>query len=158
MKKGRLNKVLKLTISLLVILLILSIIYLYLIQPIVKTNTINQSSNDASKPVVMIIIDSIMDKPLQNTIKEGKAPALEFLMNSGNYYPDMVSSYPTMSVTIDSTLLTGTYPNEHKMPGLVWYDEQNKQFISYGSARQEIMKIGMKQVFQNSLFRLNPLK
>ncbi|SFL85804.1 Predicted pyrophosphatase or phosphodiesterase, AlkP superfamily [Gracilibacillus orientalis] len=155
MKKRRLNKVLKLTISILVILLILSLIYLYLIQPIVKTNKLTQPSDYTSKPVVMIIIDSIMDEPLQNTIKEGKAPALEFLMNNGNYYPDMVSSYPTMSVTIDSTLLTGTYPNEHKIPGLVWYDAQNKQFISYGSARQEIMKIGMKHVFHNSLFRLN---
>ncbi len=155
MKERRLNKVLKLTIIIFIILLILSLVYLYLIQPIVKTNTINQSSNDTSKPVVMIIIDSIMDKPLQNTIKEGKAPALEFLIHNGNYYPDMVSSYPTMSVTIDSTLLTGTYPNDHKVPALVWYDEQIKQFISYGSARKEIMKIGMKQVLHNSLFVLN---
>ncbi len=154
MKKRRLN-VLKLSLGILIILMTLVLIYLYLIQPIVKINKADQVSDYASKRVVMIIIDSIMDEPLQHAIRKGKAPALEFLIHNGNYYPDMVSSYPTMSVTIDSTLLTGTYPNEHKVPALVWYDAQNKKFISYGSARKEIMKVGVKQVFHNSLFELN---
>ncbi|WP_240468568.1 alkaline phosphatase family protein [Gracilibacillus sp. YIM 98692] len=146
---------LKLTISILIILFLLTLIYIYVIQPIGKTNKINHVPSPTSKPVVMIVIDSIMDEPLQEAIKEGKAPALEFLIKKGDYYPNMVSSFPTMSVTIDSTLLTGTYSNEHKVPALVWYDEQNKQFISYGSARKEIMKLGPKQVFENSLFHLN---
>ncbi len=154
MKERGLN-VLKLSLVILIILMTLVLIYLYLIQPIVKINKAGQVSDYASKRVVMIIIDSIMDEPLQDAIRKGKAPALEFLIHNGNYYPDMVSSYPTMSVTIDSTLLTGTYSNEHKVPALVWYDAQNKKFISYGSARKEIMKVGVKQVFHNSLFELN---
>ncbi|RUQ29399.1 alkaline phosphatase family protein [Peribacillus cavernae] len=101
------------------------------------------------------MIDSLMDKPLQSAVKEGKAPALQFLINNGRYYPKMVSSYPTMSVTIDSTLLTGTYAEKHKVPALVWYDEQEKRFISYGSDTKEIFKLGPKQVFKESMFHLN---
>lgn len=155
MQEGRSNKLIKLMIVLFIILIVFLLLYLYLIQPMVKTGKLHQPITDSSRPVVMIIIDSLMDQALQDTIKEGKAPALEYLMNNGNYYPDIISSYPTMSVTIDSTLLTGTYPDQHKIPGLVWYDERNKQFISYGSARKEIMRMGVRKVFNNSLFDLN---
>ncbi|MBM4763461.1 alkaline phosphatase family protein [Bacillus sp. B15-48] len=119
------------------------------------SNQATKPQNDSSKQVVVLIIDSIMDEPLQSVLEEKKAPALEFLINNGNYYPHIVSSYPTMSVAIDSTLLTGTYPDQHKIPALVWFDSKNNRLISYGSAKQEIMKLGPKQVFHNSLFQLN---
>ncbi|MBM7573336.1 alkaline phosphatase family protein [Aquibacillus albus] len=144
-----------LSISILLIITVLILLYIYFFQPINKINQLRQLSTSSSRRVVMIIIDSIMNKPLQIAIKEGKVPALEFFMNKGRYYSEMVSSYPTMSVTIDSTLLTGTYADKHKVPALVWYDEKDKRFISYGSARKEIQKLGMKQVFNNSLFHLN---
>ncbi|SEQ27568.1 alkaline phosphatase family protein [Piscibacillus halophilus] len=147
---------LKLIIYVLIILLILFLFYIYIFQPLSKTNQLNQPANiPSSKPVVMIIVDSLMDEPLQKSIKDGKTPALKFLIDHGKYYPDMISSYPTMSVSIEGSLLTGTYPDEHRVPALVWYDENKKQFISYGSARKEIMKLGIKEVLRNSVFKLN---
>ncbi|WP_308216649.1 alkaline phosphatase family protein [Pseudalkalibacillus decolorationis] len=109
----------------------------------------------ASKPVILLVVDSLMDEPLQKAIKEGKAPALKFLMDHGQYYPDIVSSYPTMSVTIDSTLLTGTYANQHKVPGLVWFKEDENRLINYGSGKGEVVRLGVKQVLMDSLFNLN---
>ena len=50
----------------------------------------------------------MMDEPLKKAIQENKAPALEFFLNHGRYNKSLVSSYPTMSVTIDSSLITGT--------------------------------------------------
>ncbi|PLS18207.1 hypothetical protein CVD28_07915 [Bacillus sp. M6-12] len=64
------------------------------------------------------------------------------------------SSYPTMSVTVDSTLLTGTYANKHKVPALVWFNEHEKRFISYGSDKKEIIKLGPKQVLTESVINL----
>ncbi len=142
------------TILIMTILLLISLIYLYLIQTTGKPSG-PKSPSHPQKRVIMIIVDSLMDEALQSLMKEGKAPAFEFLMNSGSYYPKMVTGYPTMSVALDSTLLTGTYPDQHKIPALVWYDEKNKQFISYGSAQKEIRKLGPKQVLTNSLFKLN---
>lgn len=129
---------------------------MFLIQAPKKiTKQNHESVESSSKPVLMIIIDSIMDKPMQSAISNGKAPALEFLIENGYYYPSMVSSYPTMSVAIDSTLLTGTYPDQHKVPALVWYDEKEQQLISYGSAWKEIAKLGVKQVMTDSILNLN---
>ncbi|MFY4776956.1 alkaline phosphatase family protein [Metabacillus sp. RGM 3146] len=156
-KNHILGKILKFVIMIMAISLILFIVYFNLQPTTVQTNKkLNFPHVMPSKRVVLIILDSLMDKPLQSALKEGKAPALQYLIDNGRYYPRMVSSYPTMSITIDSTLLTGTYPEKHKVPALVWYDEHEKRLISYGSDKKEILKLGVKQVlFKETLFHLN---
>ena len=114
--------------------------------------TMNESPN---KPVILIVIDSLMNEPLQKAIQENKAPALSFLINNGYLESEVISSYPTMSVTIDSTLLTGTYANEHKIPGLIWFKEDENRMISYGSGISEMWHNGIKNVAYDSVIRLN---
>ncbi|MBP1079656.1 MULTISPECIES: alkaline phosphatase family protein [Bacillus] len=144
----------KIAIVVILLILVLFIIYLSSQQQKVQSQlTIPYAS--PQKKVILIIVDSLMNEPLQKAITEDKAPAMKYLINNGRYYPKVVSSYPTMSVTIDSTLLTGTYSDQHKVPALVWYDEKEKRFISYGSDKKEILKLGPKQVLQNSLSQLN---
>ena len=101
------------------------------------------SINSPKKPVILLVVDSLMSEPLQKIVKEGKAPAFEFLINNGQLHQEMISSYPTMSVTIDSTLLTGTYPDQHKVPGLIWFKEDENRMISYGSGVREIWNNGL---------------
>src|SRR5690625_323550 len=108
-----------------------------------------------NKPVILLNIDSLMPKPLEMAIQTGQAPALEFLMKKGIYYPNMVSSFPTMSVTVDSSLLTGTYADQHKIPGLNWFDTSAKEFVNYGTGFRETFRIGMRRSIHNMLYRLN---
>lgn len=114
-----------------------------------------QTNNQTSPKVVLLIIDSLMDEPLKKAIKENKAPALAFLLNHGRYHTNLVSSYPTMSVTIDSSLITGTYPDKHKIPGLVWYEEDEQRIINYGNGFFEMMKIGATQFAEDTLYQFN---
>lgn len=114
-----------------------------------------QTNNENSPKIVLIIIDSLMDKPLKKAIQENKAPALDFFLNHGRYHNNLVSSYPTMSVSIDSSLITGTYPDKHKIPGLVWYDENEQRIINYGNGFFEMMKIGISQFTEDSLYQFN---
>ena len=113
------------------------------------------SIKPAKKPIILMVVDSLMSEPLQKVIKEGKAPAFEFLINNGQLNQEMISSYPTMSVTIDSTLLTGTYPDQHKVPGLIWFKEDENRMISYGSGISEIWNNGVKNVALDSVVHLN---
>ncbi|MEF3303732.1 alkaline phosphatase family protein [Paenibacillus sp. GYB003] len=112
----------------------------------------------AHKPVVAIIIDSLMDHTLQDALKQGKAPALKFLIDHGTYDPNLVSSFPTMSVTIDSTFLTGTYADGHRVPGLVWYSDGEKRMIFYGNGAKEALKIDQLQVLTDSVYQLNQVQ
>ncbi|WP_068503070.1 alkaline phosphatase family protein [Paenibacillus kribbensis] len=111
--------------------------------------------NSKAKPVIVILIDSLMNKPLQEAIQEDRAPAMQYLLHKGQYFPQVVSSFPTMSVTIDSTLLTGTYADQHHVPGLVWYSDQKKRMIFYGNGAKEALKIDQLQVFLDAIYQLN---
>lgn len=113
------------------------------------------TSGAFKKPVILITIDSLMSEPLQKAVKEEKAPAFSFLMNNGLFFPEVISSYPTMSVTIDSTLLTGTYAHQHKVPGLIWFKEDESRMISYGSGLREIWSNGLRNVALDSIIHLN---
>jgi len=127
-----------------------------------------QGRSDASEPikmkattpsgstkVVLLIVDSLMDKPLREAVKSGKAPAFDFLMKRGRYQSHVVSTFPTMSVAIDSTLLTGTHPDRHHIPGLVWYNEKANRIVNYGSGPMEMLKLGTGQVMLDGLIQLN---
>lgn len=107
------------------------------------------------RPVILIIIDSLMDQPLQEMIRQGKAPALQFLIERGQYYPKMVSAFPTMSVCIDTTLLTGVSPNQHQVFGLTHYCPKRKRVINYGTGMKECLSFGVKNVLIDSLKNLN---
>ncbi|MBP2257752.1 alkaline phosphatase family protein [Virgibacillus alimentarius] len=107
------------------------------------------------KPIIMLNMDSLMSMPLETDAQTGRAPALQFLMERGNYFSDMVTSFPTMSVTIDSSLLTGTYADQHKVPGLNWFDVSKKQFINYGTGFRETLRMGMRRSIHNMLYQLN---
>lgn len=67
----------------------------------------------------------------------------------------MVSSFPTMSVTIDSSLLTGRYPDGHRVPGLTWYSTKEKKLINYGTGPMEVIKHGVDPVLFDALVNLN---
>ncbi|MEK4801117.1 alkaline phosphatase family protein [Oceanobacillus sp. FSL K6-0118] len=107
------------------------------------------------KPVILLNIDSLMPQALEVAAQTGRAPALQYLMENGTYFSDMVTSFPAMSVTIDSSLLTGTYADQHRIPGLHWFDTRNKEFINYGTGFRETFRIGMRRSIHNMLYRLN---
>src|SRR5699024_9981293 len=136
------------------IIVIIGYLCLHLFKP-VHQSLQTKSIQPTERPIVLIVIDSLMDQPLQTAIQEGNAPNLQFLIENGRYYKQIVSSYPTMSISIDSTLLTGEYSDQHHIPGLVWFDVKNKQMINYGSAIGETWKTGLKNVLENTLYHVN---
>lgn len=114
-----------------------------------------EKSDQKSKPVIMIVIDTLMDPPLQEAIKNNQVPAFKFLINNGMYFPDVVSSFPTMSVNVDTTILTGTYCNDHQLPGLVWFNLKENRLINYGTHIRELWKLGLIRSVEDILFHLN---
>ncbi|MCQ6561099.1 alkaline phosphatase family protein [Paenibacillus mendelii] len=108
-----------------------------------------------AKKVILIVADSLMSHSIERGIAQNELPALQFLMKHGRYYNDVVSSFPTMSVTIDSTLLTGTYPDNHHVPGLTWYSADEHKVINYGTGPTEVLRQGMDEVLFDALVHLN---
>ncbi|MFD2612416.1 alkaline phosphatase family protein [Paenibacillus gansuensis] len=115
----------------------------------------NETAKEHSKKVILIIIDSLLTQALEQGLRENLLPAFSFLIKNGYLEKEMISSFPTMSVAIDSTLITGTYPDRHRVPGLIWYDKQERRLINYGTGPMEIWRHGLNRVLHSSIIELN---
>ncbi|GAA0137135.1 hypothetical protein YSY43_39760 [Paenibacillus sp. YSY-4.3] len=116
---------------------------------------VKSNAGDSAKKVIFLVIDSLMAESVDRGIEQKELPTLQYLIERGQYYKDMVSSFPTMSVTIDSSLLTGSYPDRHHVPALNWYSVGDNKLINYGTGPTEVMKIGVNQVMADALMHLN---
>ncbi|EJL47225.1 hypothetical protein BAG01nite_20850 [Brevibacillus agri] len=107
------------------------------------------------KKVLLFLIDSMMPDVLERCIAANKAPGLRFLLEHSQYIPDCVTVFPTMTASIDCSLITGVYPDQHKVPGLVWYDSEQKKIVNYINGAVPVRKLGIAQCATNVLFDLN---
>ncbi|MFC0331099.1 alkaline phosphatase family protein [Paenibacillus sepulcri] len=116
---------------------------------------IKSADKDNPKKVILLLVDSLMPEAIDRGIRQHKLPAIEFLIEHGQYYRELVSSFPTMSVTIDSSLITGKYPDDHHVPGLTWYSAGLKKLINYGTGPMEVARQGINPVLADALIHLN---
>jgi len=107
------------------------------------------------KKIILFLIDSIMPEALENAIKEGKTPGLQFLMEHGIYHPQCVTSFPTMTASVDATLMTGMYSDQHRIPGLVWYDPKEKRIVDYINGTRTVFTLGIGKSAKDVLYLLN---
>lgn len=102
------------------------------------------------KKVIFICVDSLMSASIDKGIREKKLPTFRYLAEHGQYYKDLVTSFPTMSVSIDSTLLTGKYPIDHHVPSLVWYSAEDQRVVNYGTGVLEISRNGIDRFLEDA--------
>lgn len=141
-----------------VVLLLLLLWFLYSklsVKP--QPQDLNQvkATSTNSKKVILLLVDSLLTEALEQGLKQRKLPTFQYLVDHGIYEKELVSAFPTMSVAIDSTLLTGTYPDRHRVPGLIWYSSKLRSLINYGTGPMEIMTSGLNPVLYNALISLN---
>ncbi|MFB4164312.1 alkaline phosphatase family protein [Alteribacillus sp. JSM 102045] len=113
------------------------------------------SSTTSPKSVIIIMLDTLMDKPLQRALKEERIPAFTYFLEQGKYFSNVVAPFPTMSVNVESTLLTGHYSDQHGVPSLVWYNNEENRIINYGTHIMDMMKLGLSKSMYDALYRLN---
>ena len=107
------------------------------------------------KKIILFVIDSLHPVVLERVLSEGNAPALRFLAKHGTYMERVVSSFPTMTPVATSSMITGTWPNQHGVPGFIWYNEEIRKIVDYGATWQSVLKIGPEKILRNILIRLN---
>lgn len=134
------------------VLLVLVLMYIVYLRIGMKTS--GTTANNGKK-VILLVIDSLLPEPLESLMTQNKVPAFSYLKEHGSYTNRMISSFPTMSVTIDSTILTGTYADKHAVPGLRWYSLKEKRLIHYGDGTLPTIKGGIRRVMYDGLFHLN---
>jgi hypothetical protein len=107
------------------------------------------------KKVILLLIDSFMPHCLEQALQDRTVPALQFLVERGVYHRNCVTVFPTMTASVDSSLLTGVYPHLHRVPGLIWYDPEEQQIINYINGWKCVHKLGISRCVEQVLYNLN---
>jgi hypothetical protein len=110
---------------------------------------------DGMKKVILLLVDSLMPHVLDMGLQQKTLPAFQFLKDRGRYWPNLVTVFPTMTASVDSSLLTGTYPHVHRVPGIIWYHPQERQIVDYLNGWQCVWKLGVCRCARQFLFHLN---
>src|SRR2546430_12703364 len=82
----------------------------------------------ASKKVVLVVIDGLTAAMFESTA-ERKTPALAYLGENGRY-SRAVSTFPSLTPVCLSSIATGSGPEIHHIPHLVWWHRGEQRLVA----------------------------
>ncbi len=107
-----------------------------------------------AKKLVLIVIDGLTPAVVERAVESGATPAIAQLFAQGSYRR-AVSVFPSLTPVCMSSLATGSFPDVHLIPHLVWYHREQRRLIEYGSSFGAIMAAGTRRSILDTIFELN---
>ena len=89
------------------------------------------------KPVILVIVDGLTP----SAFEAADTPALRFLAQHGEYRR-AVSTFPSLTPVCLSSIATGSHPDGHHIPHLVWWHRGEQRLVEYGSSFAAIRAAG----------------
>ena len=106
------------------------------------------------KKLVLIVIDGMTPAALERAIEQGRAPALAFLAEHGDYRL-ATSVFPSLTPVCISSIVTGAGPGGHHIPSLVWWNREEQRIVEYGSSFPAIRAAGLSQSVVDTIYNMN---
>ena len=100
------------------------------------------------------MIDGLTPSVFEDAVGDSRAPTLSLLAEHGRYRRG-VSVFPSLTPVCISSIATGTYPDEHRIPHLVWYDREERRLVEYGSSFGAIRRAGTRRSIRDAIFNMN---
>jgi hypothetical protein len=108
------------------------------------------ASEARAKPVVLVIVDGLTPSVLE----AADTPALRFLAAHGEYRR-AVSTFPSLTPVCLSSIATGTHPDGHHIPHLVWWHRGEQRLVEYGSSFAAVRAAGLTRSLRDTIVDLN---
>jgi Type I phosphodiesterase / nucleotide pyrophosphatase len=102
------------------------------------------------KPVVLIVIDGLTPSMLEST----DTPAIRFLLDHGSYRR-ATSTFPSLTPVCLASIATGSHPDRHHIPHLVWWNRDEQRIVEYGSSFGAMWAAGLAQGLRDTIVNLN---
>jgi predicted AlkP superfamily pyrophosphatase or phosphodiesterase len=102
------------------------------------------------KPVVLVIVDGLTPAAFE----AADTPALRFLADRGEYRR-AVSTFPSLTPVCLSSIATGSHPDGHHIPHLVWWHRGEQRLVEYGSSFGAIRAAGLTRSLRDTIVDLN---
>jgi len=108
------------------------------------------ASQAKPKPVVLVIVDGLTP----SAFEAADTPALRFLAEHGEYRR-AVSTFPSLTPVCLSSIATGSHPDRHHIPHLVWWHRGEHRLVEYGSSFAAIRAAGFTRSLRDTIVDLN---
>jgi hypothetical protein len=106
------------------------------------------------KKLVLIVVDGMTPAALERAVESGRAPALALLAEHADYRR-ATSVFPSLTPVCLSSIATGSFPDVHRIPHLVWWHREERRVIEYGSSFAALRAAGMAQSIADTIFNMN---
>jgi predicted AlkP superfamily pyrophosphatase or phosphodiesterase len=107
-----------------------------------------------SRKLVLLVVDGMTPAAFERAVAGGRAPALSFLAEHGDYR-QATSVFPSLTPVCLSSIATGAGPGVHHIPSLVWWNRQERRIVEYGSSFAALRAAGLTQGLLDPIFNMN---
>src|SRR5438874_10313213 len=104
--------------------------------------------------LVLVVVDGMTPAAFERAVESGRAPALGFLAEHGDYRK-ATSVFPSLTPVCLTSIATGAGPGVHHIPSLVWWDRQERRLVEYGSSFAALRAAGLSQSLFDPIFNMN---
>jgi hypothetical protein len=108
----------------------------------------------SGKKLVLIVVDGLTPAAFERAVEGGRAPALAQLAERGAYR-QATSVFPSLTPVCLSSIATGSGPDVHEIPHLVWWHRAERRIVEYGSSFAALRAAGMAQSITDTIYNMN---
>ena len=106
-----------------------------------------------TKGLILTIIDGLTPAMMERGLEEGRLPALGLLYESG-VYTQGTTTFPSVTPVCLTSIATGSHPDVHGIPHLVWYHRDERRVVEYGSSFAAVRAAGTRRSIRDSIFAM----
>src|SRR6478672_1186821 len=104
--------------------------------------------------LVLVVVDGMTPAAFERAVESGRAPALAFLAERGDYRL-ATSVFPSLTPVCLTSIATGAGPGVHHIPSLVWWNRQERRIVEYGSSFAALRAAGLSHSLLDPIFNMN---
>jgi predicted AlkP superfamily pyrophosphatase or phosphodiesterase len=90
---------------------------------------------------------------LEHGLEQARLPALGLLHEAGTYVQG-TTTFPSVTPVCLTSIATGTHPDVHGVPHLVWYHRDERRVVEYGSSFAAVRAAGTRRSMRDSIFAM----
>ena len=108
------------------------------------------------RKLVLVVVDGMTPAAFERAVESGRAPALAFLAERGDYR-QATSVFPSLTPVCLTSIATGAGPGVHHIPSLVWWSREERRIVEYGSSFAALRAAGLSHALLDPIFNMNAL-
>jgi type I phosphodiesterase/nucleotide pyrophosphatase len=107
-----------------------------------------------AKRLILTVVDGLTPAMFEHAAESPEFPNFGLLAERGRY-TRATSVFPSLTPVCVSSIITGSLPDVHGIPHLVWYSRAEQRLVEYGSSFGAIRAAGTRRSILDAIFNMN---